>query len=71
MAKTTKLVLELPEAVEKNINELMVTSRTASKAEIIAKALTLYDFVWGVKTEGKEKIIIRDEKGDERDLLIH
>lgn len=70
MGSQDKLALEVPKTFTHAINRLKHLTGALSGAEVIGKAVALYEFVWEVKTKGKEKIVIRDEIGNERELNL-
>ena len=65
---TSRLTLEMPEPVRKQLEHLRDQTHAASLAEVIQRALAVYDLLRKATTEGA-KIVLESEEG-ERELAI-
>ena len=63
----TRLSLEMPNPVRENLLELRDRTNAQSLAEVIRRALSVYDFVVRETKDGGS-IVVRRANGDEREI---
>ncbi len=68
-SKTTRVQLELPEKSMERLRTLKELTESSSYAEVIKKALVLYERIVSLHESG-EKFLIKDNKGNQKQLEI-
>lgn len=68
-AKKTRLNLELAEGVRGQLESLRVRTEADSLAEVVRKALAVYDFLW-TKCENGAELLVREPDGAESKVVI-
>jgi hypothetical protein len=68
MTPTRRLNLEMSEESRKKLESLRKETSADSLAEVIRRALAVYDFLWREKTSGG-KLLVKGPKG-ERELVL-
>jgi hypothetical protein len=72
IAKTTKsrrLNLETSEPVRERLEHLRERTDADSLAEVIRRALAVYDFLWSEREKGG-RIVVKDDQGGEREVVL-
>jgi len=68
-AKKTRLNLELTEEVRKRLEALRGRTEADSLAEVIRRALAVYDFLWTERENGAE-LLVRDPDRTESKVVL-
>jgi hypothetical protein len=66
---TRRLTMEMTEDVRKKLECLREETQADSLAEVIRRALAVYDFLWREKAEGA-KLVVKGSKGDKELVLL-
>lgn len=66
---TSRLTLEMPEAVRKQMEHLKDQTHAQSLSEVIRRALAVYDLLRKATAEGSQ-IVLHAQNGGERELVI-
>ena len=69
MNKTARLNLRITFEQQKRLEKLMKDSDSASMTDTVRRALAVYEHLWKAR-KNNQQIIIRDDDGDESDLLL-
>lgn len=67
--KTVRLNLRLTEEQQKRIAKLMEASDSASMTDTVRRAVAVYEKLLELRSN-KQRIIIRNEDGEESDLML-
>lgn len=59
----------MPEEVKQKLEHLRDLTQADSMSEVIRRALAVYDFLWGEKTNGSITLL-RSRDGDEKELVL-
>lgn len=70
--KKYRISLEFPEVVEERLERLQALSHSASKTEVIRRALSLFDVVLSHQedTGGKGRVVLRYPDGESETLRV-
>jgi hypothetical protein len=66
----TRLHIDVPTNVKDRLEELRIATNAESLGEVFRRALAVYDMVVTETTEKKSRVVLRDEKGREREVVI-
>lgn len=66
---TSRLTLDLPEAVRARLDALRDHTHADSLVEVVRRALAVYDFLWAENAKGG-KLVIKSKDGTERDVVL-
>jgi hypothetical protein len=66
---STRLNLEMGEQVRKRLEHLRDVTQADSLAEVIRRALTVYDFLWSERDQGG-KLVVKREDGEKELVLL-
>lgn len=66
---TSRLTLEVAEAVRKQLEHLRDQTHADSLTEVIRRALAVYDLLWKATSDGG-KIVIQTDEGEKELLLV-
>ena len=67
--KTARLNLRITFEQQRRLEKLMKDSDSASMTDTVRRALAVYEHLWMARKKN-QKIIIRDDDGEESDLLL-
>jgi len=65
-----RLNLEIPERVKERLERVRVMSEADSFTEVIRRALIIYDLLLTITTEEGGKVVVKNAKGEERELMM-
>ena len=65
----TRLNLELSEEVRQRLESLREKTDADSLAEVVRKALVVYDFLWSEREKGT-KLLVRGADNKDRELVL-
>jgi hypothetical protein len=65
----TRLNLEMSEQVRKKLEDLREKTGADSLAEVIRKALAVYDFLWTEREKGSD-LVVRDSDSNDREVVL-
>lgn len=68
-SKTVRLNLEMRETVRQRLEQLRERTDADSMTEVIRRAIDVYDFLMTAKENG-QRVVIRDDMGIEREIVI-
>ena len=66
---TSRLNLEMPEETRRKLENLRKETNADSLAEVIRKALAVYDFLWHERAGGS-RLMMRSEDGEKELVLL-
>jgi len=64
----TRLHIDLPLVVKERAEKLRVLTNAESLGEVLRRALAVYDLL--VTHRGRSTVVLRDESGKEREIVI-
>ncbi len=67
--ETSRLTLEMATSVRKRLEHLRDRTEADSLAEVIRRALAVYDVLWNEKLKGR-RVMIQGPDGDDQELLL-
>jgi hypothetical protein len=67
--ETSRLTLEMASSVRKRLEHLRDRTEADSLAEVVRRALAIYDALWVEKEKGG-RVILQDLNGTDRELLL-
>lgn len=68
-SETVRLNLRITPDVKARLEELKDETNSANLAEVVRRALTLYDAMYSENKEGS-KVILRDQEGRDREVML-
>jgi hypothetical protein len=66
---TSRLNLEMAESVRQQLEQLRDRTQADSLAEVIRRALAVYDFLWTEKDKGNA-LVVKSERGEREVVLL-
>jgi hypothetical protein len=64
-----RLTLDLLQPVRDRLEDLRRQTQADTLTEVIRRALAVYDFLWTEKAKGS-RLVVKDPKGQERDVVL-
>lgn len=68
-SETVRLNLRITPDVKARLEELKDETNSANLAEVVRRALTLYDAMYSESKDGS-KVILRDSEGKDREVML-
>ncbi len=65
-----RLNMDLPESLRLRLENLREQTEADSLSEVMRRALAVYDLLWQEKSKGAATLIIKDQDGKERELVL-
>lgn len=65
----SRLNLELTEAVRGRLEDLRKRTEADSLAEVIRRALAVYEYLWAEREKGRQ-VVVKDSRKREREVVL-